>query len=116
MPAVGIMGRQGTKHRRNRRMSGQNNRPQRPTPIGIVSAAYTGATQLDIVFNQPVSLNGIPQFPRTGGTLPTAAQLTSPTSVRLTYPAGGPAPSGLSVPADDPAIRNTSGGFVTPSE
>lgn len=110
----GIMGRRPGKHRRNRRMSGQATRPQRPTPIGIVSVKTAG-DNLTIEFDQPVSLKGVPQFVKAGGFLPTGASLTAPTTLLLTYTGGGAFPTGITIPYEDPAVRNSSGGFVTPS-
>jgi hypothetical protein len=85
----------------------------RPTPIGIVSAV-AAASVVTITFNQPVSLKGIPQYPNNTGQMPTSAVLTTPTVLSLTYPLG-PEATGITIPAEDAAIRNASGGFVSPT-
>ena len=46
--------------------------------------------------------------------LSTAASLTAPNTILLTYPAGAEA-TDISISAEDPAIRNSTGGFVTPT-
>ena len=100
------------KNRRSRRLSGQQRPMQREIAVEIESA--TAATNVvTIIFDQPVSLNGIPQYPNNNGALPTAATLTNPLTLELTYPAG-PEATGITVPSEDPAIRNSSGGYVTP--
>ena len=86
MPAAGILGHRSNRRRTNRRDTGTRN-VARPTPIGIVSVTPTG-DDLTIVFNQPVSLSGIPQFAK-GTLLPTGATLTAPDTVVLNYTSGG---------------------------
>ena len=62
MPAgsAGIIGRRNVKRRNSRRNAGTRNLA-RPTPIGIASATKAGSV-ITIVFNQPVSLKGVPQY------------------------------------------------------
>jgi hypothetical protein len=106
------MGRRNSKRRLNRRDAGLKS-VVKPTPIGIVSAT-AAVGSITIVFNQPVSLNGIPKYPDNNGAMPTAASLTNPTTLVLTYGLG-PEATGITVPAEEPAIRNASGGFVSPT-
>lgn len=81
--------------------------PARATPIGVV-----GASTLTVTFDQPVSLNGVPQYKAANGAIPTAASLSAQNTLLLPYPVGAVRP--FTVPFDDAAIRNTSGGFVVP--
>ena len=61
MPA-GIVGHRNIKRRAGRREVGTRN-VVRPTPIGISSVTKAAAV-MTIVFNQPVSLKGIPATSR----------------------------------------------------
>ena len=74
-----------------------------------------GGSDVTIVFNQPVSLKGIPQFLKNGSIAPTAANMSSPTTLVLTYPALGPVAASVAIPPEEPAIRSVTGGFVTPT-
>ena len=70
---------------------------------------------MTIVFNQPVSLKGIPQYTTNlAGVTPISAALTGPATLSLTFSASIATATTLNIPAEDPAIRNSSGGFVTP--
>jgi hypothetical protein len=106
-----------TKSRPNRRprtLSGEKRPMQFQIPIDIVSAEWDD-TELTIVFNQTVRLSGIPQYAGTGGLMPTAATMTAPNTLVLTYPDAGKGAPSVTIPSEEPAIRNTSGGYVTPS-
>ena len=100
------------KNRRSRRLSGQTRPMQREIAVEIENAT-AAANVVTIIFDQPVSLKGIPQYPNNNGALPTSASLSNPTTLVLTYPIG-PEATGITVPSEDPAIRNSSGGYVTP--
>ncbi|HEY7115788.1 MAG TPA: hypothetical protein VH475_04325 [Tepidisphaeraceae bacterium] len=101
------------KNRANRRGAAASaNRPRPSVPIGIVSATPSGSV-LTIVFDQPVCLTGTPRYTLDNDpTPPVSAALTSRTTLALTYaaPVGGAA--SVKIPYEDPAIRNSSGGFV----
>lgn len=114
MPVAGIMGRRNVKRRNSVRRDGGLKNVARPTPIGIVSTTQAG-DDVTIVFNQPVSLNGIPQFLKNGTIPPTAASLSAPNTLVLTYPTAGPIATNVAIPAEEPAVRNSSGGFVSPT-
>ena len=91
------------------------NRPQPTVPIGIVSVTKNVAV-MTITFNQPVCLKGVPQYTTNlVGVTPVSAVLTSPTTMNLTFSATVATATTLNVPSEDPAVRNSSGGFVTPS-
>jgi hypothetical protein len=105
-----------TVHRKNRRprtLSGEKRPMQREVPVGIVSVTPSG-NDVTILFNQTVNLTGIPQYLKNGTIAPTAANQTAPNTVVLSYPAG-PEATDINIPAEDPAIRNSSGGYVAPT-
>lgn len=111
---VGVF-RRTIKHRPSRRKNIQANRPQPTTGIGIVSAT-PALTVLTMVFDQPVSLKGVPQY-TTGiaGAAPLSAVATSPTTVDITFDQDIALATAVNIPYEEPAIRNASGGFVTPT-
>lgn len=80
------------------------------TPIHIVSIQITPPGYV-VIFDQPVILKGIPQYAESGGDLPTAAELTGGVTLALTYPA--PPVDPMTVPFEDPGVRNGAGGYVT---
>lgn len=102
-------------NRRKRNVNPPFNQPRIATPIYIVSANPTGST-LTLTFDQPVSLNGTPAF-TTDVVGPTAlsASQQSPTVVAITFSAAIAAATQVNIAFRDPAIRNSSGGYVTSS-
>jgi hypothetical protein len=99
------------RNRASRRKNGLN-RPQPVAPITIVSVTKAAAV-MTIVFNQPVSLKGVPQYTTNlPGVTAISAALTSPTTLALTFSATVATATTLNIPSEDPAIRNASGGFV----
>jgi hypothetical protein len=104
-----------TKHRPSRRKNSLANKPQPTTPITVTSATAVGST-LTIVFNQLVSLNGVPQYTTdVAGATPTSASMTMMNTLALNFSASIAAANALNIPYEDPAIRNASGGFVATS-
>lgn len=102
------------RNRPNRRHNGPN-RPRPATPIGIVSVTKAAAV-MTIVFNQPVCLKGVPQYTTNlAGVTPVSASLTSPTTLSLTFSATVATATEVRIPSEEPAIRNSSGGFVSPT-
>ena len=88
------------------------NRPQPTTPILAQSVSASGSV-LTIVFNQAVTLKGVPQYTvDIVGATPVSAVMTSPTVVTITYSAAILGVTTVTIPYEEPAIRNTSGGFV----
>jgi hypothetical protein len=90
---------------------GASNRLARRTPIAVLSMSPT-THFLDVTFDQPVILKGIPQWTDPVQGAPLTAGMTSPTVMRLSYassPIGGP----ITVPFEDPAVRNNAAGYVT---
>ena len=112
MPA-GIMRRRGSRNNSSRRAVGIHPLA-RPTPISIASVLPNG-NELSLTFDQPVTLTGIPQYTLDAGTAaPTGAVRATASSVTLTYAASVDTAARINVPFEDPAIRNGSGGYVTP--
>src|SRR5688572_30369978 len=113
MPA-GVFRRQ-LKHRPNRKRNSIPNRPQPTVPIGIVSATKNVAV-LTVVFNQPVLLKGIPQITTNlAGVNPISAAITAPNTLTVTFSATIATATTMNIPYEEPAIRNSSGGFVAAS-
>lgn len=106
--AVGIIGRRSAAHRRGRRTNFVT------SPIGVVSATKA-TTNLTVVFNQPVSLSGVPAYTTSvSGPTPISAILTSPTTLQLTFSASVATATTFTIPFEDAAIRNVSGGYANP--
>ena len=112
MPATpGVFRRQRT-HRMSRRTNQRANKPQPTVPIGIVSATKAVAV-LTVVFNQPVMLKGTPAYTTNlAGPVPLSAVMTNPTTLTVTFSATIATATTLNIPYEEPAIRNSSGGFV----
>ena len=104
--AVGIIGRRSIAHRRGRRTNFVT------SPIGVASATKATNT-LTVVFNQPVSLSGLPAYTTTvSGVTVVSAALTSPTTLQLTFSASVATATTFTIPFEDAAIRNASGGYA----
>ena len=102
------------RNRGSRRRNGPN-RPAPATPIGIATVTKAGSV-MTIVFNQPVALKGVPQYTTNlPGITPLSAALTAPTTMALTFSAAIATATTLNIPSEEPAVRNSSGGFVSPS-
>src|SRR4030095_13774346 len=107
MASAGIIGRRSSGRRNSRRDAGTRSVAS-PTPIGIVSVAKAGSV-MTIVFNQPVSLNGTPQYTTNlAGVTASSAALTNPTTLALTFSAAITTATTLNVPHEDPPLRNSS--------
>jgi hypothetical protein len=91
------------------------NRPRKTVPITTVSGVKAGSV-ITVTFNQPVALKGVPQYTTdVAGITVVTAVLTSPTVLTLTFSAAIAAATELRIPYEEPAIRNSSGGFVADS-
>lgn len=114
MSFVGIKNRRGPRSA-YRTKNPAPNRPQPTTPISIASASAAGSV-ITITFNQAVALNGVPQYTTdVVGADPLSAVLTSPNVLALTFDAAVAAATEVLIPYEEPAIRNSSGGFVCDS-
>lgn len=114
---AGIL-RKSQPNRMSRRQRNEANRPQPTVGITIQSVAVggLGSPDLTIVFNGPVTLKGTPQYTTdVPGAVPLSAVMSNPTTLVLTFDQDVTAATVLSVPYEEPAVRNSSGGFVTPA-
>jgi hypothetical protein len=92
-----------------------SNRPARTTPI-LITGGVTAGSVLTVTFDQVVSLSGVPQYAvDVMGVTPVSATLTSPTQVAITYSATIMSATTVTIPYEEPAVRNASGGFVATS-
>lgn len=97
---------------RNRR-----NLPVNSQPINVnasLSGIVKGGLTLTGFLSVPCTLDGVPRFQSAGPlpSFPIAALMISPSEVRLTYQTAQTTASTLTVPANDPALRTFSGGFI----
>jgi hypothetical protein len=111
MPSAGVL-RRTIKHKRSRLINSAANQPQQASPIYISEASATLAV-LKLTFDQPVSLNGIPAY-LAGSAHAIEAEQTAPNIVEITFSTDISADTFFTVPYRDPAIRSSSGGYVTP--
>jgi len=113
---AGIL-RKSQPNRMSRRRKNEANRPQPTVGITIDSVATDlGSADLTIVFNGPVSLKGTPQCTTdVVGAVPISAAMTNPTTLVLTFDQDVSTATVLNVPYEESAVRNSSGGFVTPA-
>jgi hypothetical protein len=97
---------------RSRRLSGQQRPQLKPIAIGIISATKNVAV-MTIVFDQAVSLKGVPQYTTNlAGITALSAELTNPTTLEVTFSATVATATSLIIPFEDPAVRNASGGYA----
>jgi hypothetical protein len=83
-------------------------------PIAV-TGAVKNTTKITVTFDQPVALKGVPQYTTNlSGVTPISAALTGPTTLALTFSATVATATTLNIPSEEPAIRNSSGGFVSP--
>ena len=100
------------KNVRSRRLSGTQRPMQRAIPIGIVSATKA-TTVMTIVFDQAVSLKGVPKYTTDlAGVTAVSAAMTSPTTLAVTFSATVATATELNIPFEDTAVRNASGGYA----
>jgi len=92
------------------RRSTQNALRSAGIPPLLSEAAFT-TPNIVLTFNQPVILNGIPQYLTDTGKLPTSASQTSDNEVTLVYTTPGSVTE-ITIPQQDPAIHSRTGGFV----
>jgi hypothetical protein len=101
--------------RARRRSNSLVNNPQPTVPIKV-TAASAATTVVTVTYDQPVSLNGVPSYATdVVGADPVSAVLTSPTTIEITFDASVAAATELNIPYEEPAVRNSSGGFVSTS-
>jgi hypothetical protein len=112
--SAGII-RRTIRHRANRRHNPRANRPQPTAPIQVTLAVAAMAV-LTVTYNQAVCLAGVPKYSvDVVGATPVSAAQTGPTTVAITYSTSIAAATSVTIPYEDPAVRNSSGGFVATS-
>lgn len=90
-------------------------KPKKATPVYISSASASG-TVLTLTFDQTVGLKGTPQYVTdVPNAKPVSAEMTSPVMMRLTFDTDITTASELTIPFEDPAVKNPVGGFVADS-
>src|SRR5688500_5265217 len=103
--------------RNTRRTSAKNsvNRPQPTTPI-VITGCTKSVAVLTIVFNQAVTLDGVPAYTTNLADITAiSAALTAPNTIQVTFSATVATATTLNIPYEEPAVRNSSGGFVSTS-
>jgi hypothetical protein len=89
--------------------------PQPTAGITIVSASAAGSVAT-IGFNQVVILCGTPNYTTDlEGVTAVSAVQTNPTTIAITFSGAITSATAINIPYEDPAVRNTSGGFVSTS-
>ena len=78
----------------------------------MIANISSTSTTVTLEFDQSIALKGIPQYVSQLGSVPASVTQPSPGTVVLTYPAGSI--TQITVPFQDPAIRNATGGYVNP--
>lgn len=84
----------------------------RPVASLVPTVVDFTTPDVDITFDAPFVLRGIPAIATNTSKLPTAATRTSPLVLHLTYDTPGSVTS-VTIPQNDPAVRSNTGGFVT---
>jgi hypothetical protein len=91
------------------------NNSAKTSPIKVASAD-AATTVVTVTFDQVVFLKGVPQYTTdVAGADPISAVMTGPTTIAITYSATVAAATALNIPYEEPAVRNSSGGFVSTS-
>src|SRR5262245_39980181 len=90
-------------------------RPKLPTVIRISSATKSAAVAT-VNFNQPVGLKGIPAWTTDlSGVTALSAGMATPTQMLLTFSGSIATATKLTIPPNDPSVRNAVGGYVADS-
>ena len=91
------------------------NNPQPTTPIKVTDASVTGSV-LTVTFDGPISLNGVPKYATSVvGATAMSAVMTGLNTIAITFSATVAAATSVTIPYEEPAVRNASGGFVSTS-
>jgi hypothetical protein len=90
-------------------------RPQPTAAIAVSSATALGAV-LTIGFDQPITLNGVPQYTTdVVGATALSAVMVGAQTIAITFSATVATATEVRIPYEEPAVRNSSGGFVSTS-
>jgi hypothetical protein len=101
--------------RNSRRRTIGVTKPQPTAAIKVSSASALGAV-VTVTFDQAIALNGVPRYTTdvVGATAISAAK-TGLNTVAITFSATIATANELRIPYEEPAVRNSSGGFVSTS-
>jgi hypothetical protein len=101
--------------RTRRRTNSVFNNPPRTVAIKATSATALGSV-LTIGFDQPISLNGVPAYTTdVVGATALSAVMVGAQTIAITFSATIATASEVRIPYEEPAVRNSSGGFVSTS-
>lgn len=115
MPAYPGSIKVNKRNRNTWRKNPEANSPQPVNPVLITEASANGSV-LTLTFDDAVGLQGTPGITTdVAGAEPISAQLVAPNQVAITFDAAIAAATSLNIPHRDPAIRNSSGGYVISS-
>ncbi len=115
---VGVMGQKSRRVKQTlRRQPPTANRPSPTNVISINPATIEpDAFNLRLDFDQPVLLNGVPQYTTdVVGASPVSATMLTATRIEIEFDAYISTATTITIPYEDKAVRNNSGGFVTPT-
>jgi hypothetical protein len=89
--------------------------PQPTASIQVTAASASGSV-LSVTFDQPVSLQGVPRYTTSvvGATAMSAIK-TGLNTIAITFSATIATATEVRIPYEEPAVRNSSGGFVSTS-
>jgi hypothetical protein len=94
---------------RNRRGADPSMRSNGIPPV-ITGADFT-TPNIVVTYDQPIQLNGIPQYETNTSKVPTAATQTGDNTISLAYDTPGVVTS-ITIPANDQAVHSRTGGVV----
>jgi hypothetical protein len=81
-----------------------------------MTSAIGAGTTLTVGFDQPIVLTGTPAYTTdVVGASAVSAVKTGPTTIAITFSAVVTAATEVRIPYEEPAVRNSSGGFVSTS-
>ncbi len=111
MPGITRINRRYNKNPARRKIQGVGAQTARAvrTPIAISSFSHSTVTGT-VTFNQPVILTGVPAWVDSAAHTPVSAVMTSPTVMTIVF--SGTITTPVTIPFEDPAIRNSAAGYV----
>ena len=114
MSTPGIIGAR-PRSTRARRKGNTGNNPQPTTPIKVTAAHAVGSV-LTVTFDQAIALNGVPKYATSVvGATAMSAVMSGLNAIAITFSATVAAATSVTIPYEEPAVRNASGGFVSTS-
>lgn len=115
MQKPGIIGRLRGRRSGFRKKNNLANVPIPTSPIRVIDASVDGAV-MTLEFDQHVKVSGLPKYSTdVEGAEPIGAQALTATTVAVTFSESVAAATVLTIPFEDRAVRNASGGFIMTS-